>query len=134
MSSQGSGRLVKHLALFDAKIRHDFDWSDNISLLNVLNQRLHVLKLIWALLKMGDYLLSNFDLAKLHFDRPNIIRNFKIIYVRNFSLCCVQLLYIQTCKKRIDKSIIIGFGIILNEVHSIGLGFLWLLLCLLLNL
>ena len=39
---------------------------------------------------MGDCLLSNFDLAKLHFDRSNIIRNFKIIYARNFSLCCVQ--------------------------------------------
>ena len=49
---------------------------------------------------MGDCLLSNFDLAKLHFDWSNIIRNFKVIYARNFSLCCVQLLYIQTCNKK----------------------------------
>ena len=41
---------------------------------------------------------THYDLAKLHFDRSNIyIRNFKIIYARNFSLCFVQLLYIQTC-------------------------------------
>ena len=39
---------------------------------------------------MGDCLLSNFDLAKLHFDRSDIIRNFKIIYARNFLRCCVQ--------------------------------------------
>ena len=57
---------------------------------------------------MGDCLLSNFDLAKLHFDRSNIIRNFKIIYARNFSLCCVQLLCrVKLAIKRIDKSIII---------------------------
>ena len=58
---------------------------------------------------MGDCLLSNFDLAKLHFDRSNIIRNFKIIYARNFSLCCVQLLYIQTCNlkdRQIDYNIL----------------------------
>ena len=53
---------------------------------------------------MGDCLLSNFGLAKLHFDRSNIIRNFKVIYARNFSLCCVQLLYIQTCNKK-DRQI-----------------------------
>ena len=39
---------------------------------------------------MGDCLLSNFDLAKLHFDQSNVIRNFKIIHAGNFSLCCVQ--------------------------------------------
>ena len=57
---------------------------------------------------MDDWLLSNFDLAKLHFNRSNIIRNFKAIYARNqflsavFSYCTFQLAI-----KRIDKSIII---------------------------
>ena len=85
-SSHGSGRFVKHVEFFDVKIRHDF---------NNINSKI-TRKLI-AFKTMGDCLLSNFDLAKLHFDRSNIIRNFKIIYARNFSLCCVQLLYIQTC-------------------------------------
>ena len=50
-----------------------------------------------------------------------------------FSYCTFKLAI-----KRIDKSIIIfciliGFGIIVDEVYSIGLGFLWLSLYLLLN-
>ena len=54
---------------------------------------------------MGDCLLSNFDLAKLHFDRSNIyIRNFKTIYARKFSLCCVQLLFSQACNQK-DRQI-----------------------------
>ena len=33
-SSHGSGRFVQLVELFNAKIRHDFDRSNNISLLN----------------------------------------------------------------------------------------------------
>ena len=57
---------------------------------------------------MGDSLLSNFDLAKLHFDQFNIIRNFKIIdtmleifLFAVFSYCTFKLAI-----KRIDKSIL----------------------------
>ena len=35
---------------------------------------------------MADCFLSNFDLAKLYFDRSNIIRNFK----KFFSLLCSE--------------------------------------------
>ena len=56
---------------------------------------------------MGDCLLSNFDLAKLHFDRSNIIRNFKMIYSRNFLFAVFSYCTFKLAIKRIDKSIII---------------------------
>ena len=55
---------------------------------------------------MGDCLLSNFDLAKLHFDRSNIIRNFKIIYARKFLSAVFSYCTFKLAIKKIDKSII----------------------------
>ena len=63
---------------------------------------------------MSDCLLSNFDLQNSIVIDPTYsymayIRNFKIIYARNFSLCCVQLRYIQTCNykdRQIDYNIL----------------------------
>ena len=43
---------------------------------------------------MGDCLLSNFNLAKLHFDQSNIyIRNFKIICEKFLSLLCLATVH-----------------------------------------
>ena len=56
---------------------------------------------------MGDCLLSNFDLAKLQFDRSNIIRNFKIIYARKFPFAVFSYCTFKLAIKMIDKSIIV---------------------------
>ena len=66
---------------------------------------------MWAysFLNNGWFLPIEFRSCKLHFDRSNIIRNFKIIYPRNFVPCCVELLYIQTYnnkERQIDYNIL----------------------------
>ena len=80
-SSHGSGRFVKHVELFDAKIRHDFDRSNNISLLNSSSSSSFISLFFTANLTGYSRLLGE-EISRSHQaykERPprhhNIIRN-----------------------------------------------------------
>ena len=58
---------------------------------------------------MGDCLLSNFDLAKLHFDRSTLLEISKLSMLEIFLFAVFSYCTFKLAIKRIDKSIIIFF-------------------------